>query len=819
MQKLPTHAPRVGDRVRLRRERWRIVDLRAFDACQLITLCGAGASNAGAERRVLSPFDLVEPIERSPRLRLVRPHRWRRQCRALLAEARPAGALQTARHARIDLLPHQLEPALAIVRGLGSRILIADEVGLGKTIQAGLIVSELQAMGAADRVLVLAPAGLREQWRAELADRFGIEAAILDMRETRRVASTLPVGLNPWSTIRVAVASIDYVKRPEVLPSILGCRWDIVIVDEAHGVAPGSDRHVAVSALSVRAAYVVLLTATPHNGDRTAFESLCRIGASITTGATTGAEPSDGLLVFRRSRQTIALGAGRRIHRVQVRSSADELRMHECLARFSRAVRAERGDDDASARLILTTLHKRALSSARSLEASVARRLSAVPAGRPDGLAQLALPLDEGAGELDVADEPPAWTWPALDDPDRERQMLARIADAARMAAGRETKLARLARLLARLHARGEPAIVFTEYRDTLLHVERMLARPCAVIHGGLAREERRAALDDFRSGRRAVLLATDAAGEGLNLHQTCRVVINLELPWNPMRLEQRIGRVDRIGQSRRVHAFNLIASETGERRLFERLEARVALARRDVGAANPLGTDMVSELSALESATPEMPAGFTALVRLSDEAAAEHARLQFARMLTGDRRDSLDVALLDPSVACARAPATRSRLTPHLLALLQWTCEDDYGRCVASYVAPLAIDGSTRIDRRRAMSTVSEIVPLLERLAPALVEAAWAAWSVWRASNEQIHGRFWRTKISRERSIALALAEGSHEAFQPGLFDHRAERSYEVTANERASLIRDANERVAAAERAAACHVTAARVALVLLP
>ena len=155
-------------------------------------------------------------------------------------------------------------------------------------------------------------------------------------------------------------------------------------------------------------------------------------------------------------------------------------------------------------------------------------------------------------------------------------------------------------------------AIVFTEYRDTLAHVRRMLATPCAMIHGGLSRDERRAALDDFQQGRCSVLLATDAAGEGLNLHHTCRVVVNLELPWNPMRLEQRIGRVDRIGQTRRVHAFNLIASEVGEERLAERLAARIASARSAVGASNPLcaeSGDRIESLSTSDIATADLAA------------------------------------------------------------------------------------------------------------------------------------------------------------------------------------------------------------------
>src|SRR6185503_13968298 len=126
--------------------------------------------------------------------------------------------------ARIDLLPHQLEPALALVRGLGSRVLLADDVGLGKTIQAGLAIAELRHGGAAERTLVLTPAGLREQWAAELADRFGLVPEVVDMADIRRRAAMLPIGLNPWSTVPLAIASIDYVKRPEVLPAVQACR-------------------------------------------------------------------------------------------------------------------------------------------------------------------------------------------------------------------------------------------------------------------------------------------------------------------------------------------------------------------------------------------------------------------------------------------------------------------------------------------------------------------------------------------------------------------------------------------------------------------
>jgi hypothetical protein len=152
--------------VSVRRERWRVVDVRAYEHCKLVTLAGIGPRRVGATRQVLTPFDDVVPIVGRSRARLVRLSVWRRAFHDLVASDSPLGSSRTGLVAKIDLLPHQLEPALAVLRGIGSRVLLADEVGLGKTIQAALIIAELRARAMADRVLVLAPAGLREQWAA-----------------------------------------------------------------------------------------------------------------------------------------------------------------------------------------------------------------------------------------------------------------------------------------------------------------------------------------------------------------------------------------------------------------------------------------------------------------------------------------------------------------------------------------------------------------------------------------------------------------------------------------------------------------------------
>ena len=802
----------MGDFVRVRRRRWRVRDVRTHDDCQVVTLVGVSASEFGNERRVIAPFDTIEPLTRPPQLRLVSRRRWRRACRALVAADAPPGALRWAGRPRIDLLPHQLEPALAVVRGLGSRLLLADDVGLGKTIQAALILSELRERAAADRALILTPAGLRDQWIGELASRFDIAATIVDSRDIRRRRAELPIGINPWSTATTAVASIDFVKRPEILSSVAGCRWDVLIVDEAHNVAGDNDRHAACAALAARAAYVLLLTATPHNGDRSAFLSLCALGAH-----------DDPLLVYRRTRREVGLGSGRRVRLLDVRQSAAERRVHSLVARFSRAALEDAADDRAreAVWLALTVLNKRALSSAQSLLHTVERRLAAAETSEFTDPCQLGLPLLDPDGDTDSADQMPDLAGLTLRDPALARTLLEELAEAARRAAQRETKIAALVRLLRRV---AEPVVVFTEYRDTLLHVERQIGRPAAVLHGGLSRDERSAALEDFVSGRRSVLLATDAAGEGLNLHHTCRIVINLELPWNPMRLEQRIGRVDRIGQRRRVHAVHLIARDTNESRILERLRARVARAQSDVGAADPLDAasertmahliidGVVSGANASElGAQDSQIAANVAFTSLKPDAEAEAARLARTRGFFTTGR----AAVLVPDdmwLTFVRARRTRIALGKRVLLLFRAACEDGGGRMLESTLIPVAIDWpSGRTDRR----TLQDFLALA---VPAAMKAADPVLSAWRKQATTAACRALETRLARERAIA-SLTGRRPRVLQPGLFDRRSERQDRVAQ----ALVRDAVDesarRIAALERACRVAVPSPQLLLILAP
>jgi superfamily II DNA or RNA helicase len=792
---------RPGDAVRVRRQRWRVVETRSYAACQVVALEGVGPGNLGVELRLISPFDILEPLTRSSRLRVVRPRCWRQACRALLADDGPADRLGTAQRARIELLPFQLEPAIALLRGLASRILIADEVGLGKTIQAGLAVSELRARGAADRVLILTPAGLREQWRDELRDRFSLDSSVVDMREARRRAAAAAVGVNPWKTLPTVVASLDYVKRPEVLRAVADGRWDVVVIDEAHGLTPQSDRYRAASVLCQAAAYVLLLTATPHSGDREAFESLRQIGACA----------GDGLLVFRRSRADAGMGNRRRVHRLLVGPSAAERLMYQRLEQFSQALFTERGEGDSAVWLALGTLHKRALSCAWSLGQSIARRLAHLIEPQAETTGQAGLPFGDGEGELDVADAAPEWTSPGLSDTSRERQMLDGIARAAETAVGHETKLHALVRLLNRLRRRGEQAIVFTEYRDTLVHVRNRLTHPCAILHGGLTRDDRRAALDDFSTGRRSVLLATDAAGEGLNLHHACRVVINLELPWNPVRLEQRAGRVDRIGQTRAVHVFHLIARESREMRVLEHLRSRVERARREIDASDPL--DFAPEDSSDGSLAPGSAASSP---ELTAAAALEHARLTCARALrTRFDHETREAGHL-PIVAFADRSGTRAWLGTRVLVVLRATVEDGCGRLVAARLTPCVLRAGARM-RGVGRAELLQFWRDLDRLAPAIAGPGDAAFE---AHAFRLHRAFREARLCREQAVAARLQAGPTAGLvQPGLFDRRAVRDRMASAEKSRGEIDESNRRIADASRALTADVTPSRVVLILVP
>jgi hypothetical protein len=344
------------------------------------------------------------------------------------------------------------------------------------------------------------------------------------------------------------------------------------------------------------------------------------------------------------------------------------------------------------------------------------------------------------------------------------------------------------------------------------------------LLHGGLSREERAAALAVFSSGQCPILLATDAAGEGVNLHHSCRLVINLELPWNPMRLEQRIGRVDRIGQQRTVHAVHLIAGDTGEPRILERLMARIARARVDIDAPDPIGCEeeravaklIIGDGEGAEPSDPDasLPPAGCVFPRLERQAIAEVARLTDARALTGAGHVAVDVDA--PWLARARRRRTRVRLGGRMVLLLQAAVEDAEGRVAESTLVPLAVSMAST---GRVTGGARGLAALLRRLEDDLARHVDPAMADWRGEATRTAAAFASTRLRRERAIATAADGRAPDAVQPGLFDRRVETALAAAAAARRDEDAERQRRIARIERAAILSFQPPRLLLALVP
>ena len=741
----------IGFSVWARGERWVVVGCDRFEACTVVSLEGRDRENAGRQCRLIEPFD---------HLRRVNPDRLPRRKRdsvlrtalTAVAQEKPASSLWTAAGARITLFPYQLEPALAVLDG-ATRVLLADEVGLGKTIQAGLILSELRARGLMDRALIVAPAGLRQAWAAELRDRFGLPSEILDLAAVAERTATMPPEMNPWTLKGVTITSLDFAKRAEVLAAIEQAPFDLLIADEAHHLTPGSDRGATVARLAVRVPWVVLVSATPHSGDEDAFRYLTGIGAL-----------DDRLEIFNRSRQAVGIASGRRTHLLVIRPSVAEAKMLQGTERYARGIWRARGAVDRGVRLVATTLARRAASSPTALYRTLTRRL-ALLAGRADpSPRQPLLPWED----LDDGDDcDPGWLGCAgLDDVLAERTQIDALMVLAQEAGHRASKPHRLVRLLRRAN---EPAVIFTEYRDTLESLQPVLeaAWPVAVIHGGLAPAVRQDAVDRFTRGDARVLIATDAAGEGLNLHHRCRLVINVELPWNPRRLEQRIGRVDRIGQTRCVHAFHLIHRGTIEERVLARLERRRVNAEQGLREARGwVCEDEIARAALDEGPIPERA---TPVIRSSRVARASveqtRAEEQRRRLVSVGGR----AVVADAGWSLPRRPAAGAGrvILVHLIRHL-----DADWRLMAEHCVPVAVDLDVTLRTRAhwgaAIAALARDARIREAGARAAEKGAATTWNTTRPLVLAL--------VSRVERIRERLAQAAPALRQVSLFDRRQE-------------------------------------------
>jgi SNF2 family DNA or RNA helicase len=443
---------------------------------------------------------------------------------------------------RFEPFPYQLDAAARVLRHMHGRAILADEVGLGKTIEAGLVLSELRLRGLAGRVLVLAPAGLVGQWREELERKFALPCAIADAR------SPLP---RERRDAPIVVASLASARREPLRKTLCAASWDLVIADEAHRLKNARSASAQL-ARSLRTRYLLLLTATPIENrlsDLFALVSLLRPGLLGSArefrrrhGSGDGAAARNVAslqlalreLMVRHRRSQISVMLPRRLaETIRVAPTPEEAALY---AAISARVRDQARNATAAGVFALRSIQQLAGSS---------------PWACAEGLAKLG--FDE----------------------------LAAQARGVRATA----KTAALIELLRRHHERGEKVVVFTAFRRTLQALAELAAAhglDAVVYHGGLGRREKDAAIAAFAASA-PVLLSTEAAGEGRNL-QFCHVMVNFDLPWNPMQIEQRLGRIHRIGQRHEVLLTNLVAKGTLEERLLAVLQAKINLFELVVG-------------------------------------------------------------------------------------------------------------------------------------------------------------------------------------------------------------------------------------------
>jgi len=521
---------------------------------------------------------------------------------------------------KVDPLPHQIEAVYGYILRLPRiRFLIADDPGAGKTIMAGLILKELKLRHLARRILIVVPGHLKDQWRREMKERFEETFVVID----RGVIDAL-YSENVWQREMQIITSMDFAKQDDLLPSLASVHFDLVIVDEAHKMSAyrygnkldKTSRYRLGEVLSRISTHLLFLTATPHKGDPENFRLFLDLLEPGFFATSLMLEESirnkDNPLFIRRVKEDMRGFDGRPLflpRHVETkpfnlgRESVAEKDLYNDLSRYvnEQYNKALTHGRRRNVTFALVILQRRLASSTYALYRSLERRkkrleelLQGVQEERRGDEGSLDFEAVEDMSEEERWRQEEIWETLSVaenrQELEREIQTLEDLIRQARaiIQSGEEVKLRHLQEAfgdLERQHA-GEKILIFTEARDTLSYLENRIREwgySVCTIHGGMRLEERIRAEGVFKNEAQ-VLVATEAAGEGINL-QFCNLMINYDIPWNPNRLEQRMGRIHRYGQTKEVFVFNLVAEDTREGRVLMRLFGKLEEIRRALGS------------------------------------------------------------------------------------------------------------------------------------------------------------------------------------------------------------------------------------------
>ena len=542
--------------------------------------------------------------------------------------------------ADIDPLPHQIEAVYNhMMSNQPLRFVLADDPGAGKTIMSGLYIRETAIRGDVERVLIVAPGSLVVQWQDELWQRFHLDFRVLtnDMVESARTG-------NPFTEENLLIARLDQLaRRDDLQDKLAASRWDLVIVDEAHKMSAHyygrklnkTKRYQLGELLRDLTRHLLLLTATPHSGKQESYMLfLALLDEDLFGGRLRGGQVPDASHLMRRClKESLLTFEGkplfpeRRAHSVKYDLSPPEQRLYEEVTDYVRhgMDRAKQIEQKNRRRglvvgFALAALQRRLASSPHAIYRSLRRRrerletrlaeLEAIAEGRAVADPLLSNLSEEDLTffdyddyddrqidsiETEVIDQATAAeTVPELR---KEIETLGRLVGIAAEVrrAGTDTKWEELSTVLQSEHMNAPDGtrrklIVFTEHRDTLDYLQSRIVgllgrrERVIVIHGSVRREDRRHRQDAFINDPEVqVMVATDAAGEGVNL-QRANLMVNYDLPWNPNRIEQRFGRIHRIGQTEVCHLWNLVAHNTREGAVFIRLLDKIEEQRKALG-------------------------------------------------------------------------------------------------------------------------------------------------------------------------------------------------------------------------------------------
>lgn len=536
----------------------------------------------------------------------------------------PYAAVHTS---TIEPLPHQISAVYQeLLPRLPLHYVLADDPGAGKTIMTGLFVKELLLRGSLERCLIISPGSLAEQWQEELVSKFNLNFELLTNEKVQNCSS------NIFDSLNFCIARLDQLARNSALQNILSQakRWDLIVCDEAHKLAATvfgkkiyrTGRFKLGQLLRTLTTNFLLLTATPHNGKNEDFQLFMSLvdpdrfeGANHGLNAKKAPDVSDFMRRLVKEKllkfDGTPLFPERKAHTVPYNLSQTEASLYEHVTEYVRCEfnRAEKLNDQCKNRVgfALTILQRRLASSPEAIYQSLGRRRQRLEEQLQEVLNERHA-FDGAAGEKIADDYDEELSAADLDDFEDNLSCSVSAAQSAReleaeitslfsleeeaqklVYSGLDSKWTALSDLLqdeaeifSSRNSHQEKLIIFTEHRDTLNYLQRKITNligntdSVAIIAGGMSRSERRLAEERFKQEEQVyILLATDAAGEGINL-QRAHLMINYDLPWNPNRLEQRFGRIHRIGQKKVCHLWNLVAQQTREGQVFERLLAKL---------------------------------------------------------------------------------------------------------------------------------------------------------------------------------------------------------------------------------------------------